>query len=167
MTKSNSTPQQATFDQFYPLAGLRDLVNLDSALQPEATEQWFIVFSPWINAVARKARLEHSRSTSGLAGETIDHIVKKMVVRIVTETQNHPDKAQYIGSLEHAVLEQVRYEVAVVQSRHDITNGTPGTHVTRGSVMDDIRLQLAADKGRAPTRAEVIAEWNHPKTTKA
>jgi hypothetical protein len=167
MTKSHSTPQQATFDQFDPLAALRDLVALDSALQPEATEQWFIVFSPWINAVARKARLEHSKSTSGLGGKAVDRIVKKMVIRIVTDTQNYPDKAQYIGSLEHAVLEQVRYEVAAVQSRHEITTGTPGTQVTRGSALEGIRLQLAADKGRAPTRAEVIAEWNQRKTTKA
>ncbi|NWN87060.1 MAG: hypothetical protein HLX51_00735 [Micrococcaceae bacterium] len=155
MTNHNR-PHNQTFDHFDPLTGLRDLTELDKELQPEATDAWFEVFSPWINSVARKARLEHSNC---LQDDTIDHAVRKMVIRIVTDCQNHPAKVQYVGSLELAVLEEVRNEVPDVQRKHGMTVSKPKSVVTRGSALDNLGHDLASAKGRAPTRAEVVTEW--------
>lgn len=163
MAHSDSTSQNTTFNHFDPLAGLRDIIALHSALRPEATDTWFEVFSPWINTVCRKARLAISEQTGSGEAKTIDHITRKMIIKIVTDCQNHPEKAEYIGSLEHAVLEQVRLEFSNTNQSHSVTAKTPSPPVARGSALDDIRRELAVRIGRTPTRAEVIAEWSQRK----
>lgn len=160
MTPHSNITNNATFNHYDPLTGLRDIIKLPTPIRPEATDEWFEVFSPWVNSVARKARLEHSQHTSGIAPFTIDHITRKMVIKIVTDCQTHPQKAEYIGSLELAVLEQVRHEVAALQGRNGITPSTTRAEITSGSALHTIRRELAIEKGRIPTRAEVIAEWN-------
>lgn len=167
MAHSDSTSQNTTFNHFDPLAGLRDIIALHSALRPEATDTWFEIFSPWINAVCRKARLAISEQTGSGEAKTIDHITRKMIIKIVTDCQNHPEKAEYIGSLEHAVLEQVRLEFSNTNQSHSVTANTPPPPVARGSALDDIRRQLAVKIGRTPTRAEIVAAWNESKSQRA
>jgi|SRR5699024_296708 len=150
-----------TFDHFDPLQGLNDIIAMDTDAGHAAMHVWFQVHNVWIGAVIQKARLAHSPTTSGIDHHRIDKITGDAITTLIQDCIEHPEKAEYIGSLEHAILSVVDREVLQIQAEQGITTSRQNVHptMTRGGPLDTIRQDLARDYGRPATRAEIVAEY--------
>lgn len=100
-----------------PLAGLEAIVNLPRRYHQEARQYWLEAFTSWIHRVKRKAVLAHAQHITGIDSEEVDAIVQWWVEWLIEDCQQRPAKAEYIGSLEHAILKLVAQRVSVLCQR--------------------------------------------------
>lgn len=150
-----------TFDHFDPLQGLNDIIAMDADTGHAAIHAWFQVHNVWIGTVIQKARLAHSPGISGIEHHRIDKITGDAITTLIHDCIEHPEKAEYIGSLEYAILGIVDREVLQIQAEQGVTTTRQNVQpiMARGGPLDAIRQDLAIDHGRPATRAEIVDEY--------
>lgn len=111
-----------------PLAGLEVIISLPRHCHQQVRRYWLQAFDPWIEGIKRKAVLAHAQHITGMDATEVCAIVQWWVEWLVEDCQQRPAKAEYIGSLDHAILKLVAQRVEVLRRSTVDT----AQHVTQG-----------------------------------